>query len=42
MHLAETAPIATTSLGIGNAIVDILAYAEDALVERARARARAP
>ena len=33
MHLAETGPHRHDVLGIGNAIVDILAYAEDGLVE---------
>ena len=33
MHLADTAADRHDVLGIGNAIVDILAYAEDPLVE---------
>ena len=33
MHLADTGADRHDVLGIGNAIVDVLAYAEDALVE---------
>ncbi len=40
MHLADTAADRHDVLGIGNAIVDVLAYAEDALVAGAGARAR--